>query len=222
MTTNNKKHEGIGRHQILRAVRLLMPHHAVTGHEARSLAERQAQLLRRLLDLDDAICDPGTIASLPRQEVKPRAGLPISGFSEWSRSRWLIAINADDHPTRQRFTLAHEIKHVLDNPYIETLYPGPNGTPSHQRAEDICDYFAACLLMPRLELKRLYYAGNQRVDDLAGHFSVSKAAMGVRLFQIGLTNDRKRCGRMPLRRYQRDGIRPSIRLPVAQGSEAWT
>ena len=217
----------VPRHQVLAAVRALMPPRALEVHEARSIAERQAGRLRNLLDLDGPMVDLDAVASLPRLQVRSQVGLPVSGFSEWSRSRWVIAINGDDHWTRRRFTLAHELKHVLDNPYIEMLYPGRDGTPSGQRAETICDYFAACLLMPRLSVKAAWGQGNQRPDDLAAHFGVSRAAMGLRLHQLGLTSTRGRCGRVGTsskgRRYERaapSAFSPSFRLATAQGSPA--
>ena len=207
-----------GRHQIIREVRRLMPSRAVEDHEARALAERQSQVLRHLVGIQTSRADLDAIASLPRLNVRLQAGLPVSGFSEWNRSRWTIAVNRDDHYTRRRFTLAHEVKHVLDHPYIDTLYPGSNGRPSEARAEAICDYFAACLLMPRTDVKRLYFAGRQHLGDLAAHFGVSRAAMAVRLQQLGLTEKRQRCHRrMRGRRYS-----PSHPMAAAPGSGAWT
>ena len=94
------------------------------------------------------------------------------------------------------------------------LYPARDGKPSHQRAEAICDYFAACLLMPRPAIKAAWGSGHQRVDDLAAHFGVSQAAMGLRLFQLGLTTGRNRCpGPSDVRRYFRRT--PSIALASA-------
>lgn len=222
MNNSNNNQTGIGRHQVIAAVRALMPHRPLHDHEARSVAERQAQRLSELLDLTDPCVDLSVIASLPRLDVRTRAGLPVSGFSEWSRSRWVIAINEDDHWTRQRFTLAHEFKHVLDNPFIEGLYLGPDGKPSAKRAENICDYFAACLLMPRPAVKAAWVRGYQRVDDLAAHFGVSRAAMGLRLQQLGLVNPRPRCGVLRSSRYERSGIRPSFAVQSAQKLETWT
>lgn len=222
MNNSNTHQPEIGRHQVIAAVRALVPPRALEDHEARFVAERQARRLTELLDLDGPIIDLGPIASLPRLDVRTRAGLPVSGFSEWSRSRWVIALNEDDHPTRQRFTLAHELKHVLDNPFIEVLYPDRDGNPSGKRAEAICDYFAACLLMPRPAVKVAWGLGHQRVDDLAAHFGVSRAAMGLRLHQLGLTSSRKRCRPLPSVRYERAGIRPSFAARSAQKLGAWT
>lgn len=219
---SNHRELAIGRHQVIGAVRSLMPRRALQDHEARSVAERQAGRLAELLDLDGPVIDLEVIAALPRIDVRIKPGLPVSGFSEWSRSRWVVAINGDDHWTRQRFTLAHELKHVLDNPFIEVLYPGWDGKPSVKRAEAICDYFAACLLMSRLEVKRAWGQCHQRVDDLAAHFGVSRAAMGLRLNQLGLTSDRPRCLAPPTIRYERTGIRPSFSGGSAQKLGAWT
>lgn len=95
--------------------------------------------------------------------------------------------------TRRRFTLAHEFKHVLDHPFTRTLYPGHIERESPQ-AEAMCDYFAACLLMPRLWVKRLWTGGLQDIDHLAARFRVSPAAMSLRLSQLGITDRRYRCG----------------------------
>lgn len=221
MNNLNNRQPEIGRHQVIAAVRALTPHRALTDHEARSVAERQAQRLSELLDLTGPVIDLDTVASLPRLDVRMQRGLPVSGFSEWSRSRWVVAINSDDHWTRQRFTFAHELKHVLDNPYIEVLYPSSDQRPSSKRAESICDYFAACLLMPRATVKQAWVQGHQRVDDLAAHFGVSRAAMGIRLAQLGLTDPSPRCGRLQSRRFERAGIPPSFSLATAPGSEVW-
>ncbi|MGH2769523.1 MAG: ImmA/IrrE family metallo-endopeptidase [Actinomycetota bacterium] len=158
------------------------------------MAERQTLRLLGLLDQSYPAVDLQLLTELPRLEVRLASSLPMSGFSSWESSRWLIAINADDHPLRQRFTLAHEFKHVLDHPFIRCLYPGPDGRPSEKRAESICDYFAGCLLMPRPWVKRTWTEGVQDAPSLAAHFGVSLPAMKVRLQQLGLILPRPRCG----------------------------
>lgn len=222
MNINTQTDGAVGRDQIIRALRALSPARALEPHEARSVAERQALRMATLLDLTGPVADLDAVASLPRLFLRTQAGMPVSGFSEWSRGHWVVAINEDDHWTRQRFTLAHELKHIIDNTFIEVLYPDRHGKQSHRRAEEICDYFAACLLMPRPAVKAAWAAGNQRVDDLAAHFGVSRGAMGTRLHQLGLTSTRGRCRHIPRPRYERAPIRPSFSLAPAQGSTAWT
>jgi Zn-dependent peptidase ImmA (M78 family) len=69
----------------------------------------------------------------------------------------------------------------------------------------MCDYFAACLLMPRMWVKRAWSDGINDQRALAALFDVSVTAMGIRLEQLGLSAPRKRYGRMPdpFRQYPR-------------------
>lgn len=172
------------------------------------------------------------IAELPRIEVRVEPKLPVSGFSQWTRGRWLIGINQDDAPVRRRFTLAHEFKHVLDHPFIDSAYVDRKGRPSEARAEAICDYFAACLLMPRPWVKQAWVGGIQDQRALAQLFGVSEAAMALRLRQLGITTERRRWTALDPRedasvgRYFRRGAltnRPSAVMvggPVLAGSRS--
>lgn len=173
-------------------LRALMPARALEPHEALGIAERQALKLLALLDQHQPAVDVAAIAELPRIEVRVEPRLPVSGFSQWSRGRWLIGINQDDAPVRRRFTLAHEFKHVLDHPFIDRAYPDRRGRPSEDRAEAVCDFFAACLLMPRPWVKQAWVGGIQDQRALAQLFGVSEAAMALRLRQLGLSPERPR------------------------------
>ena len=51
----------------------------------------------------------------------------------------------------------------------------------------MCPYFAACVLMPKRDLKRVYCTVTQRVEALADYFGVSPSALRIRLEQTGLT-----------------------------------
>jgi predicted transcriptional regulator len=177
---------------LLGSLRALMPQRALEPHEAAGIAERQALKLLGLLDQHDPAVNVAAIAELPRIEVRVEPNLPVSGFSQWSRGRWLIGINQDDAPVRRRFTLAHEFKHVLDHPFIDGAYVDRKRRPSEARAEAICDYFAACLLMPRPWVKQAWVGGVQDQRALAQLFGVSEAAMALRLRQLGLQDERVR------------------------------
>ena len=97
---------------------------------------------------------------------------------------------------RQRFSLAHEFKHILDHRFVDVLYSGVRPEDRARWIEQTCDFFAACLLMPRAWVKRAYTTGTQRLPQLADRFAVSQAAMHVRLTQIGLIDRPERCSRM--------------------------
>jgi Zn-dependent peptidase ImmA (M78 family) len=133
------------------------------------------------------------ISRLPRVQVERIFPAPSAGATAWSHGRWLIVLNAADPRGRQRFSLGHEFKHVLDNPFIDVLYPETARMTSHERAEQICDYFAACLLMPRIWVTRAWTTGSQNPRTLARRFDVSLQAMRVRLEQIGLVEPEPRC-----------------------------
>ncbi|MDP9388685.1 MAG: ImmA/IrrE family metallo-endopeptidase [Actinomycetota bacterium] len=106
--------------------------------------------------------------------------IPVSGSAHWSKGRWVIALNSSEASTRQRFSLAHEFKHVLDNPFIGFLYPKQQAWTPADRAERVCDYFAACLLMPKVWVRRAWTDGVQDLRGLSRRFNVSQSAMNVR------------------------------------------
>jgi Zn-dependent peptidase ImmA (M78 family) len=137
------------------------------------------------------------ISELPRIRVSHMSPFPTSGASHWYQGQWLVVVNAAEPTTRQRFSLAHEFKHIVDHRFAKLIY---SALPANQRSdltERICDYFAGCLLMPRPWVKSLYCSGIQDVAELARHFTVSSAAMTVRLNQIGLAEPTPRCLPLP-------------------------
>jgi Zn-dependent peptidase ImmA (M78 family) len=111
-------------------------------------------------------------------------------------------VNKNDSHARRRFTLAHELKHLLDYTSAPVIHKGLGyGDPARQaqQIENICNHFAACLLMPRMWLKRAWFNGIQDVTALAGLFGVSEEAMSKRLTFLGFLDDEPR----PLRTYFR-------------------
>ena len=182
----------------MRKLRGIMPPRAVSLTEAYMLAERQATELLRLLEVRQVPVPVARINELPRVEiqVEPRHRmLDKSGFSHrWENGRWLIVVNRNDVPGRRRFTLAHEFKHVLDHSVASVAYAHLGRGDAKRRdrqVEQICDHFAACLLMPRPVVKRAWASGIQDIEALAGLFKVSSAAMQVRLDYLGLLDEQR-------------------------------
>jgi hypothetical protein len=169
-------------------LRDLVPLRSLSLVEALAVAERQAAAFHKLLALNAPPFPDSAIAELPRITVERVRPLPLAAASQALPGRWAILINAADAPTRQRFSLAHEFKHVLDDPFIQIpLYPAIGGMTMTQRAEQVCNFFAGCLLIPRAWLRRVWAMGLQDVRMLAAVFEVSVTAMKVRLEQVGLT-----------------------------------
>jgi len=162
---------------------------ALTWQEACRVAERQANHLLKLLGVT---APPAAIEPLLMQDdikVEVLPDLPLSGHTHWTGEHWLITINQDESLWRSRSTLAHEIKHILDDPFRELLYPEwPHGSesPAPELAERICDYFAGCVLAPRGWLQQAWRDGVRDVAELADRFDVSDALITVRLCQVGL------------------------------------
>lgn len=169
------------------------PIRALTMPEALHVAEAQASKLVGLLGLTEPPFQTALIEELPRIVVERTYPFPVSGASHWADGRWLIVLKSSEPLVRQRFTLMHEVKHILDHPFIDRLYPEAYEVSSADRAEQVCDFFAAAVLMPRAWVKRVWGNGTQDPAQLARLFNVSKQAMERRLESIGLTQRSQRC-----------------------------
>lgn len=184
MTTPNNRSSG-----ILASLRALTPRVQLDFADTKDLAERQASLLVRRLSGD---ITEAAIAALPRLRVV-RARPSTSGLSYWNGREWIIVLHPDDSAARQRYTLLHEFKHIVDHGVARRLYR------SRWEAERVADYFAACALMPKPDLKRVFCTITQDVAALAEHFGVSRRAVHIRLEQTGLVDPapmtRERCAR---------------------------
>jgi Zn-dependent peptidase ImmA (M78 family) len=168
----------------LSSLRALLPHRVVNFAEALQIAEQQARRLVDLINDVDGIHELH-VAAMPRIRVVHEV-LPVSGLSYWNGKHWVIALSKTESVTRQRFTLLHEFKHIVDHGSTDLLYAGDRHHTAEQQAESAADYFAGCALVDKRALKSAWGNGVQRVEDLASQFSVSLDAMRVRLSQTGL------------------------------------
>lgn len=180
---------------ILDSLRSLVPKRALTINESFRLAELQAIKLLAALGVAAPPVPEQMLARLPQVEIMRIAPLPVSvsGGAKWVKGLWLIVVNAAEPPVRQRFSLAHEIKHVLDGKHASKLYPAIGTMSSHERTEQVCDVFAANLLMPKTWVRKAYANGPQDLRSLAKAFGVSMSAMNIRLQTLGLTPAPARC-----------------------------
>jgi Zn-dependent peptidase ImmA (M78 family) len=178
---------------LLYDLRRIAPARELTVVEAYNVTERQAARLLELLNITQAPVPTDALVRLPFLKVAVRAPMASSGASKWIKPRWVVLLNGLEPATRQRFSLAHELKHVID-------HKGGNHRPSantplgRRRVENLCDFFAGCLLMPRPWVKSIFCSGVQDEVELAKRFQVSPQAMHVRLSQLGLIDPYERCG----------------------------
>ena len=170
-------------------LRAKAPRRALRSAEAAQVAEWQATALLELAQLQAPPTPSHLISELPRVLVRTDDDLPVSGCTSWQAGRWLIVLNGSEPLVRQRFSLAHEYKHVIDHRFRDVLYVDRPGLSAAAQAERAADCFAACLLMPRNWVKQAWADGHQHLHGLSGlcHlFNVSAPAMARRLDDLGL------------------------------------
>lgn len=170
-------------------LRDLVPLRRLSTPEALRVAEDQADRLLRLSGLTEPPFGEDVIAGMPHIQIERVVPASALAATQWSHGRWLIIINGATSPGRQRWSLAHEVKHILDHPFVTILYP----KDSTELAEQSCDYFAACLLMPRRWLRRAWSQDIRDSRTLARLFVVTPEAVKVRLLQIGLIQPTALC-----------------------------
>ncbi len=126
----------------------------------------------------------------------------ISGFVTQSGNRQIIGVNASHHRNRQRFTIAHELGHLLlhrfppDEIHVDHRFPvrfrddlAADGSDGEEREANL---FAAELLMPVRFLKddiggvsQLDAEDEGEIRELARKYQVSAQAMTFRLINLG-------------------------------------
>ncbi len=122
-----------------------------------------------------------------------------SGWIERDGETYKVVVNADEPVNRRRFTAAHELAHYLlhrdlmdhkgrAHRHTDVLFGGeqPSGSSRITRQHEIqANRLAAQILMPANRVKEMW-AANQSVENLAHQLHVSRAAMEIRLKNLGL------------------------------------
>ena len=118
----------------------------------------------------------------------------------------VIGVNALHASVRQRFTIAHEIGHLVlheDPVFVDRMYlaPSPSKRPAYLRdarssqATDVqeieANKFAAALLMPPSMIREALDevsvpVDGEGIETLANLFDVSSQSMGFRLLNLGV------------------------------------
>lgn len=175
----------------LATLRALVPKRRLTNSEVRQVVERQANTFRRQLDITEDRFPVEALNELPRVELRTDHDQPGSAMALWDGRTWVILVNTNDALSRQRFSVLHELHHIICHTTKRQMF----GTDDMRNAdaEVAADYFAACVLMPKLLVKRYWGQGPRTVTAMSARFGVSRQAMSYRLDQLGLTERRKRC-----------------------------
>lgn len=177
---------------LISELRRIAPHRPLTYGESLQVARLQADRLRRWLNADQpdfnliwllkqTLVPVSFIASYKLGEQSGMTTDQVSGQLE-------IFINGSEPPLRQRFSLLHELKHVLDFIDASVLHRNlGRGNTERQKAqvELIANEFAAHALMPTPLVKREWFAW-QDLETVANVFNVSVEAMATRLEKLGI------------------------------------
>ncbi len=146
---------------------------------------------------------------VPVERIVERAGATIryapfagrvSGLVQRTPQGSIIGVNSLHPVVRQRFTIAHELGHLLlqreDLLHVDEAFPvafrREHAADEHSPYEVEANHFAAELLMPQQMLVRDVIAlpGDMDVDEaisrLAKQYGVSEQAMTIRLSALGI------------------------------------
>ena len=149
----------------------------------------------RLPDMDEDL--PGVIEAVFGIDVaiEPIPGRP-DGLS-YSRDGFRLAlVDSAKVWTRQRYTLAHELGHVLagDAQQLQLDVDVQASETRHRSGEMRANAFAAALLMPARRLRARFPSEVDRAGfaRAVGELRVSPSALSWRLLNLGLVDDAQR------------------------------
>ena len=111
--------------------------------------------------------------------------LPFSGVLLPSEDSFRILVNKHHNVVRQRFSVAHEVAHVLLNPGCVAMRQSP--TLHSDELEKRCESLAALLLMPDpafSDFSQQNRAGIERIIELARLFVTSIQATAIRYVDV--------------------------------------
>ncbi len=147
-------------------------------------AEREALRLLYKMGYDEPPVNPMQIAEQLGIEVKAadfRDRDDVSGMYDFEKNA--IYYNHKDLITRQAFTIAHELGHIMlhkeyvkNNKEYKVLLRSPHQGDKYELEADA---FAANLMMPRFMLDKLHFVGSK--ERLARIFCVSLEAIKKRI-----------------------------------------
>jgi len=137
------------------------------------------------------LSQPPVITELIRQfNISPGIeirSLPLKAYhgAVWQlEDGWVIHINNEDKPGRQRVTLFHEAFHILAHSRATPVFR-KRGIKEGAFNEMLADYFAGCILMPKGWVKEKWAEVND-LKQMAEIFQVTEVSMWIRLKTMGL------------------------------------
>jgi Zn-dependent peptidase ImmA (M78 family) len=182
---------------MIASLRTVPAKRGFTYGESIQIARVQASKLRAWAEAHEPEIN---LLWLVEQQVVPVNFVPSHLLSEQSglttdhiTGKLEMFINSNEPQVRQRFSLLHEFKHVLDWPDADRLHSKLGSGDEELKGkmiEWIANEFAAQVLMPTRLIKRAWFA-SQDLPLMATLFNVSREAMTTRLEKLGLIGEPK-------------------------------
>lgn len=157
-----------------------------------------------------------TLASYSKEEaLLEELGLTgllqeTDGLSIYINSKYYIFYRGDMSPGRIRFTVAHELGHIVLGHITPQAYTTRNREPQENDApmEQMANVFASRLLAPACVLHDLNALTPERISDLC---DISLTAARFRAERMGLLENRGAFGMSPLEREVRKQFRAFVK-----------
>lgn len=151
--------------------------------ELRGKPEGLPAALRRRFGQDKPPVDPRAIALGIGVEVREVRDRSWSGAVKFEGKRAVIWLNAKENGRRRRFTLAHELGHLMLHAKDgQGLFRDSSFVGDKQERE--ANQFAAVLLMPKRLVHRYAAIADFDLQRMAKLFDVSVEALQIRLAMV--------------------------------------
>ncbi|HEX5429554.1 MAG TPA: ImmA/IrrE family metallo-endopeptidase [Patescibacteria group bacterium] len=128
---------------------------------------------------------------------------PVCGltYHVFSKDMYVVRVDKTNPYTRQKFTVAHELGHIIGDLQLTAIAGYFDGELENVKSglERFCNRFAAAYLMPPEIFKRIWsMSGDKNSTQItkmlyvASRFGVSEEAARYRAIELGLLNYSKR------------------------------
>lgn len=98
---------------------------------------------------------------------------------------WLVQLNSNDTPARQRFSLYHEIFHILAHCKATPVFKRAACSREGCFNELLADHFSASILLPRKQIMDTWLEVKD-ISQMAAIFDVPQSVMLIALTAMGL------------------------------------
>jgi Zn-dependent peptidase ImmA (M78 family) len=166
----------------------------LTSEKREEIRQKADLVLQRYRGYTDSFEMLQRIAADKKIDVLEAELSDISGALRMEQGRWRIYINRQDSPTRQLFTLAHELAHFFlhadgKKEFVDGEFVMHRNDSEKDELEELqANEFAGSLVMPKQTIDQVLQGTEpteEQVLTLADTFHVSPLAMAIRLRTLG-------------------------------------